>query len=161
MFPFLDHYQINGSLARRAIKDLMARGSIRLVSAHASQQIYTRSTNTWTWRVSNIPVFCVRGTSVSYYVLVATFCSFCACMSTDFLFMIKIRTAPLVTLSSSSFCRVCLFSHKRRISLSPPLPFVGIILMSLAWYLLSPYTNLNIIYVFIFCDLGFCVHLNI
>lgn len=39
-------YQINGSLARRAIKDLMARGSIRMISAHASQQIYTRSTNT-------------------------------------------------------------------------------------------------------------------
>lgn len=39
-------YQINGSLARRAIKDLMARGSIRMISAHASQQIYTRATNT-------------------------------------------------------------------------------------------------------------------
>lgn len=38
--------QINGSLARRAIKDLMARGLIRMVSAHASQQIYTRATNT-------------------------------------------------------------------------------------------------------------------
>ncbi|KAG1369703.1 putative 40S ribosomal protein S25 [Cocos nucifera] len=38
--------EINGSLARRAIKDLMARGSIRMVSAHASQQIYTRATNT-------------------------------------------------------------------------------------------------------------------
>jgi ribosomal protein S25 len=40
------YFQINGSLARRAIKDLMARGLIRLVSAHASQQIYTRATNT-------------------------------------------------------------------------------------------------------------------
>jgi small subunit ribosomal protein S25e len=38
--------QINGSLARRAIRDLMAKGLIRLVSAHASQQIYTRATNT-------------------------------------------------------------------------------------------------------------------
>ncbi|KAL6130390.1 hypothetical protein ACLB2K_068770 [Fragaria x ananassa] len=41
-----DRLRINGSLARRAIKDLMARGSIRMVSAHASQQIYTRATNT-------------------------------------------------------------------------------------------------------------------
>ncbi|KAM0939728.1 putative ribosomal protein S25 [Dioscorea sansibarensis] len=31
---------------RGAIKDLMARGAIRMVSAHASQQIYTRATNT-------------------------------------------------------------------------------------------------------------------
>ncbi|KAK8921574.1 40S ribosomal protein S25-4 [Platanthera zijinensis] len=37
---------INGSLARRAIKDLMARGSIRMVAAHSAQQIYTRATNT-------------------------------------------------------------------------------------------------------------------
>ncbi|XP_038986689.1 40S ribosomal protein S25-like [Phoenix dactylifera] len=41
-----DRLRVNGSLARRAIKDLMARGSIRMVSAHASQQIYTRATNT-------------------------------------------------------------------------------------------------------------------
>ncbi|KAH9659863.1 40S ribosomal protein S25-3 [Citrus sinensis] len=41
-----DRLRINGSLARRAIKDLMARGSIRMISAHASQQIYTRATNT-------------------------------------------------------------------------------------------------------------------
>ncbi|KAA8544249.1 hypothetical protein F0562_022261 [Nyssa sinensis] len=41
-----DRLRINGSLARRAIKDLMARGSIRMVCAHASQQIYTRATNT-------------------------------------------------------------------------------------------------------------------
>lgn len=139
----------------------MARGSIRLVAAHASQQIYTRSTNTWTWRVSDIPVFCVQGTSVSYYVLVATFCSFCASMNTEFLFMIKISAAPLVMLSSLSYCRVCLFSHKRRISLSPPPPFVGKILMSFAWYLLPPYTNLNISYFFIFRDLASCFHLNI
>ncbi|KAF2300815.1 hypothetical protein P3X46_000039 [Hevea brasiliensis] len=41
-----DRLRINGSLARRAIKDLMARGAIRMISAHASQQIYTRATNT-------------------------------------------------------------------------------------------------------------------
>ncbi|KAF7823219.1 40S ribosomal protein S25-4-like [Senna tora] len=40
-----DRLRINGSLARRAIKELMARGSIRLIAAHASQQIYTRATN--------------------------------------------------------------------------------------------------------------------
>jgi small subunit ribosomal protein S25e len=38
--------QVNGSLARRAIKELMARGLIRMVSVHSSQQIYTRATNT-------------------------------------------------------------------------------------------------------------------
>uniref|UniRef100_I1K759 40S ribosomal protein S25 n=1 Tax=Glycine max TaxID=3847 RepID=I1K759_SOYBN len=41
-----DRLRINGSLARKAIRELMARGSIRMVSAHASQQIYTRATNT-------------------------------------------------------------------------------------------------------------------
>ncbi|CAL5358753.1 unnamed protein product [Camellia sinensis] len=41
-----DRLRINGSLARKAIKDLMARGSIRMVSTHASQPIYTRATNT-------------------------------------------------------------------------------------------------------------------
>ncbi|OVA08409.1 Ribosomal protein S25 [Macleaya cordata] len=41
-----DILRVNGSLARRAIKDLMARGSFWMVSAHASQQIYTRATNT-------------------------------------------------------------------------------------------------------------------
>ncbi|KAG6477133.1 hypothetical protein ZIOFF_066385 [Zingiber officinale] len=41
-----ERLRINGSLARRAIKDLMTRGAIRIVSAHASQQIYTRATNT-------------------------------------------------------------------------------------------------------------------
>ncbi|BFG21004.1 40S ribosomal protein S25 [Prunus yedoensis var. nudiflora] len=41
-----DRLRINGSLARKAIRDLMARGAIRMVSAHASQQIYTRATNT-------------------------------------------------------------------------------------------------------------------
>ncbi|KAI9072708.1 hypothetical protein K1719_045355 [Acacia pycnantha] len=38
---FLVTCKINGSLARQAIKDSMARGSIRLIAAHASQQIYT------------------------------------------------------------------------------------------------------------------------
>ena len=38
--------QINGSLARRAIRELMAKGVIRMVAAHSSQQIYTRATNT-------------------------------------------------------------------------------------------------------------------
>ncbi|XP_004294485.1 PREDICTED: 40S ribosomal protein S25-3-like [Fragaria vesca subsp. vesca] len=37
--------RINGSLAHRVIKDLMAKGSIRMISAHASQQIYIRATN--------------------------------------------------------------------------------------------------------------------
>ncbi|KAI5684040.1 hypothetical protein M9H77_05268 [Catharanthus roseus] len=41
-----DRLKISGSLARKAIRELMARGLIRLVSAHASQQIYTRATNT-------------------------------------------------------------------------------------------------------------------
>jgi small subunit ribosomal protein S25e len=40
------YLQINGSLARRAMKDLMDRGLIRMVSVHCSQQIYTRATNT-------------------------------------------------------------------------------------------------------------------
>nr|GEX12941.1 40S ribosomal protein S25 [Tanacetum cinerariifolium] len=35
-----DRLRINGSLARKAIKDLMARGAIRMVSAHASLQCY-------------------------------------------------------------------------------------------------------------------------
>ncbi|CAH9079583.1 unnamed protein product [Cuscuta epithymum] len=41
-----DRLRISGSLARRAIQELMERGLIRMVSAHASQQIYTRATNT-------------------------------------------------------------------------------------------------------------------
>ncbi|KAJ4979956.1 hypothetical protein NE237_010736 [Protea cynaroides] len=41
-----DRLRVNGSLARRAIKDLMARGSTRMISLHSSQQIYTRATNT-------------------------------------------------------------------------------------------------------------------
>merc|ERR1711871_117390 len=41
-----ERMRVNGSLARRTIKDLMAKGLIRQVSAHASQSIYTRATNT-------------------------------------------------------------------------------------------------------------------
>ncbi|KAK2665349.1 hypothetical protein Ddye_003923 [Dipteronia dyeriana] len=41
-----DRMRISGSLARKAIRELMARGLIRMVSAHSSQQIYTRATNT-------------------------------------------------------------------------------------------------------------------
>jgi small subunit ribosomal protein S25e len=40
------YLQINGSLARRAIKDLVERGLVRVVSIHSSQQIFTRATNT-------------------------------------------------------------------------------------------------------------------
>ncbi|PIA55810.1 hypothetical protein AQUCO_00700257v1 [Aquilegia coerulea] len=41
-----DRLRVNGSLARKAIRELMAKGLIRMVSAHSSQQIYTRATNT-------------------------------------------------------------------------------------------------------------------
>ncbi|KQK02321.1 hypothetical protein BRADI_2g00800v3 [Brachypodium distachyon] len=41
-----ERLRINGSLARRAIKDLMERGLVRMVSIHSSQQIFTRATNT-------------------------------------------------------------------------------------------------------------------
>merc|ERR1711887_95393 len=41
-----ERMRVNGSLARRTIKDLMAKGLIRQVSSHSSQCIYTRSTNT-------------------------------------------------------------------------------------------------------------------
>jgi ribosomal protein S25 len=37
---------MNGSLARKAIQMLMAQGTIRAVSKHANQVIYTRATNT-------------------------------------------------------------------------------------------------------------------
>ncbi|KAG7579335.1 Ribosomal protein S25 [Arabidopsis thaliana x Arabidopsis arenosa] len=40
-----DRLRINGSLARKAIRDLMAKGTIRMVSTHSSQQIYTRATH--------------------------------------------------------------------------------------------------------------------
>ncbi len=38
--------QINGSLARAAIKDLAEKGTIRVVSKSGHQQIWTRATNT-------------------------------------------------------------------------------------------------------------------
>ena len=38
--------QINGSLARAAIKDLAEKGVIRVVSKSGHQQIWTRATNT-------------------------------------------------------------------------------------------------------------------
>ncbi|KAL8129540.1 hypothetical protein V2J09_018695 [Rumex salicifolius] len=41
-----DRMRVNGSVARRMIKELVARNSIRMVSHHSSQQIYTRATNT-------------------------------------------------------------------------------------------------------------------
>ena len=41
-----DRLRINDSLACKVIIDLMARGSIRMISVQASQQIYTRATNT-------------------------------------------------------------------------------------------------------------------
>ncbi|MCO5601711.1 hypothetical protein L7F22_055834 [Adiantum nelumboides] len=41
-----DRLRINGSLARKAIRELTDCGTIRLVAAHANQQIYTRATNT-------------------------------------------------------------------------------------------------------------------
>ncbi|XP_044320297.1 40S ribosomal protein S25 isoform X2 [Triticum aestivum] len=40
-----ERLRINVSLAKRGIKDLMARGLVRGVSLHASQQIFTRATN--------------------------------------------------------------------------------------------------------------------
>lgn len=41
-----DRLRINGSLARVAIRELLAAGSIRVVSKTHSQEIYTRATNT-------------------------------------------------------------------------------------------------------------------
>ncbi|KAI5011374.1 hypothetical protein ZWY2020_013511 [Hordeum vulgare] len=41
-----ERLKINVSLAKRGIKDLMARGLVREVSLHSSQQIFTRATNT-------------------------------------------------------------------------------------------------------------------
>ncbi len=38
--------QVNGSLARAAIKELLSQGVIRVVSKTHSQEIYTRATNT-------------------------------------------------------------------------------------------------------------------
>merc|ERR1711903_174577 len=39
-----ERLKINGSLARRAIKELLNAGSLRLIDKHSSQQIYTRNT---------------------------------------------------------------------------------------------------------------------
>lgn len=40
-----ERLHINGSLARQAIKELMAKDEIRMVQQHSSQLIYTRATN--------------------------------------------------------------------------------------------------------------------
>merc|ERR1712132_27829 len=39
-----ERLKINGSLARRAIKELLKAGSIKVVDRHSSQYIYTRNT---------------------------------------------------------------------------------------------------------------------
>ncbi|PVU92070.1 hypothetical protein BB559_003845 [Furculomyces boomerangus] len=39
----VDRLRINGSLARKALRELCEMGSIKLVSAHGSQMIYTRA----------------------------------------------------------------------------------------------------------------------
>ncbi|KAI8871994.1 hypothetical protein GQ42DRAFT_161625 [Ramicandelaber brevisporus] len=39
----VDRLRVNGSLARRALRELAEQGAIRLVSSHGSQLIYTRS----------------------------------------------------------------------------------------------------------------------
>ncbi|GMH36512.1 hypothetical protein BSKO_04380 [Bryopsis sp. KO-2023] len=40
-----DRLRINGSLARKAIRELVEKGIIREVAKHSKQQIYTRATN--------------------------------------------------------------------------------------------------------------------
>ncbi|XP_074286181.1 small ribosomal subunit protein eS25w-like [Silene latifolia] len=40
-----ERFRINGSLARRAIRELLTRGIIKMVAHHSSLQIYTRATN--------------------------------------------------------------------------------------------------------------------
>ena len=40
----VDRLRVNGSVARKAIRDLEAKGLIKLVSKHRSQWIYTRAT---------------------------------------------------------------------------------------------------------------------
>jgi small subunit ribosomal protein S25e len=42
----VERLKVGGSLARKAIKELMARGLIRLVTKSSAQVIYTRATNT-------------------------------------------------------------------------------------------------------------------
>ncbi|PVV02592.1 hypothetical protein BB560_002951, partial [Smittium megazygosporum] len=39
----VERLRINGSLARKALRDLEKLGSIKLISAHRSQMIYTRA----------------------------------------------------------------------------------------------------------------------
>merc|ERR1711907_662615 len=39
-----ERLKINGSLARRAIQELLKAGSIKLIDKHSSQYIYTRNT---------------------------------------------------------------------------------------------------------------------
>ena len=41
-----DPNQVNGSLARKAVKELISKSLIRPVLTHSSQTIYTRATNT-------------------------------------------------------------------------------------------------------------------
>ena len=38
--------KVNGSLARKAVKELMSKNLIRPILTHSSQAIYTRATNT-------------------------------------------------------------------------------------------------------------------
>lgn len=38
--------KVNGSLARKAVKELISKNLIRPVLTHSSQTIYTRATNT-------------------------------------------------------------------------------------------------------------------
>ena len=40
----IDRLKINGSLARKALKELENKGLIRCVSRHSAQQIFTRAT---------------------------------------------------------------------------------------------------------------------
>lgn len=37
--------KVNGSLARRAVKELLSKGLIRCIDAHHAQSIYTRSSH--------------------------------------------------------------------------------------------------------------------
>merc|ERR1712070_114344 len=39
-----ERLKVNGSLARRAIKELLVAGSIRCIDKHSAQKIYTRNT---------------------------------------------------------------------------------------------------------------------
>ena len=40
----VDRLKINGSLARRALRELHQQGKVRMVASHGSQQIFTRNT---------------------------------------------------------------------------------------------------------------------